>query len=169
LRSTGVRRIVRESKRRPFSAHRSRPRSAPIKCSCSQPAWQRTSTFPSSASQIERLGVQSSCAGQGAVQQGGFLGLDNISVFDRSQPLPFGYKLKQADATGWMAMFALNMALELTHNDRSSGETNPRVPALELESSGPCRRGLTRRRRCCGPEGLVGRSATPRTSGLDGR
>jgi hypothetical protein len=52
--------------------------------------------------------------------EGGFLGLDNISVFDRSQPLPFGYKLKQADATGWMAMFALNMtviALELTHND----------------------------------------------------
>ncbi|MGZ8322416.1 MAG: MGH1-like glycoside hydrolase domain-containing protein [Rhodoplanes sp.] len=52
--------------------------------------------------------------------EGGFLGLDNISVFDRSQPLPFGYKLKQADATGWMAMFALNMtviALELTQND----------------------------------------------------
>ncbi|MGA8158654.1 MAG: glucosidase [Rhodoplanes sp.] len=52
--------------------------------------------------------------------EGGFLGLDNISVFDRSQPLPFGYKLKQADATGWMAMFALNMtviALELTHGD----------------------------------------------------
>ena len=54
------------------------------------------------------------------VFEGGFLGLDNISVFDRSQPLPFGYKLKQADATGWMAMFALNMtviALELTHGD----------------------------------------------------
>jgi hypothetical protein len=49
--------------------------------------------------------------------EGGFLGLDNISVFDRSQPLPLGYQLKQADATGWMAMFALNMtaiALELT-------------------------------------------------------
>jgi hypothetical protein len=51
------------------------------------------------------------------VFEGGFLGLDNISVFDRSQPLPPGYSLKQADATGWMAMFALNMtimALELT-------------------------------------------------------
>jgi hypothetical protein len=51
---------------------------------------------------------------------GGFLGLDNISVFNRSQPLPFGYQLKQADATGWMAMFALNMtviALELTQAD----------------------------------------------------
>jgi hypothetical protein len=50
------------------------------------------------------------------VFEGGFLGLDNISVFDRSHPLPAGYRLKQADATGWMAMFALNlvmMALEL--------------------------------------------------------
>jgi hypothetical protein len=45
------------------------------------------------------------------VFEGGFLGLDNISVYDRSQPLPPGYSLKQADATGWMAMFALNMAL----------------------------------------------------------
>jgi hypothetical protein len=44
------------------------------------------------------------------------MGLDNISVYDRSKPLPPGYSLKQADATGWMAMFALNMtamALEL--------------------------------------------------------
>jgi len=51
------------------------------------------------------------------VFEGGFLGLDNISVYDRSQPLPAGFSLKQADATGWMAVFALNMtllALELT-------------------------------------------------------
>jgi hypothetical protein len=50
------------------------------------------------------------------VFEGGFMGLDNISVYNRSQPLPAGYILKQADATGWMAMFALNMtamALEL--------------------------------------------------------
>jgi hypothetical protein len=54
------------------------------------------------------------------VFEGGFLGLDNISVFDRSRPLPTGYHLKQADATGWMAMFALNMtvmALELATVD----------------------------------------------------
>ena len=54
------------------------------------------------------------------VFEGGFLGLDNISVFDRSQPLPSGFSLKQADATGWMAMFALNMtvmALELAKED----------------------------------------------------
>jgi len=54
------------------------------------------------------------------VFEGGFLGLDNISVFDRSHPLPDGYSLKQADATGWMAMFALNMtviALEICSVD----------------------------------------------------
>ena len=52
--------------------------------------------------------------------EGGFLGLDNISVYDRSQPLPAGYRLKQSDATGWMAMFSLNltmMALELAAAD----------------------------------------------------
>ena len=48
--------------------------------------------------------------------EGGFLGLDNISVFDRSQPLPPGVKLEQADATAWMAMYCLDLmriALEL--------------------------------------------------------
>jgi hypothetical protein len=52
--------------------------------------------------------------------EGGFLGLDNISIFDRSHPLPPGHTLKQADATGWMAMFSLNMtlmALELCAED----------------------------------------------------
>lgn len=55
------------------------------------------------------------------VFEGGFLGLDNISVLDRSAPLPPGYSLKQADATGLMAQFALNMtaiALELAVDDR---------------------------------------------------
>jgi len=48
---------------------------------------------------------------------GGFLGLDNIGIFDRDQPLPTGGKLEQSDATGWMAMFQLHMleiALELS-------------------------------------------------------
>ena len=48
--------------------------------------------------------------------QGGFLGLDNIGVFDRSKPLPTGGKINQADGTAWMAMYCLNMldiALEL--------------------------------------------------------
>lgn len=48
--------------------------------------------------------------------EGGFLGLDNIGVFDRNMPLPNGEHLEQSDGTSWMAMFALNMmriALEL--------------------------------------------------------
>ncbi|WP_276484869.1 MGH1-like glycoside hydrolase domain-containing protein [Paraflavitalea pollutisoli] len=57
--------------------------------------------------------------------EGGFLGLDNISVFDRSAPLPEGVTAEQADATSWMAMYALNMlhiSLELaTHNKAYTG------------------------------------------------
>ncbi len=48
--------------------------------------------------------------------QGGFLGLDNIGLFDRSKPLPTGGYINQADGTSWMAMYCLNMlriALEL--------------------------------------------------------
>jgi hypothetical protein len=52
--------------------------------------------------------------------EGGFLGLDNIGVFDRSSPLPTGGYLEQADGTAWMALFSLNMleiAVELVaHN-----------------------------------------------------
>lgn len=51
---------------------------------------------------------------------GGFLGLDNIGVFDRSKPLPTGGSLEQADGTAWMAFYCstlLNMALELASED----------------------------------------------------
>jgi hypothetical protein len=54
------------------------------------------------------------------VFEGGFLGLDNIGVFDRSAPLPTGGHLEQADGTAWMALFAQNMlelAVELTAHD----------------------------------------------------
>ncbi|MGE3843275.1 MAG: glucosidase, partial [Vicinamibacterales bacterium] len=50
------------------------------------------------------------------VFEGGFLGLDNIGVFDRSAPLPVSGHIEQADGTAWMAMYALNLlriALEL--------------------------------------------------------
>lgn len=56
---------------------------------------------------------------------GGFLGLDNIGIFDRSQPLPDGQRLEQADGTAWMAFYALtmlNMALELAQ--RPDGTVN---------------------------------------------
>jgi len=54
------------------------------------------------------------------VFQGGFLGLDNIGVFDRSAPLPTGGHLEQSDGTSWMGMYCLNMlaiALELARED----------------------------------------------------
>ena len=56
------------------------------------------------------------------VFQGGFLGLDNIGVFDRSAPLPTGGYLEQSDGTSWMGMYCLNMlamALELAQDDRA--------------------------------------------------
>jgi hypothetical protein len=51
---------------------------------------------------------------------GGFLGLDNVGLFDRSKPLPSGHRLDQADATAWMAFYCgtmLSMALELARED----------------------------------------------------
>src|SRR6185503_20200815 len=56
------------------------------------------------------------------VFEGGFLGLDNIGLFDRSKPLPGGTRLEQSDATSWMAMYCLNMlaiAMELASHDRA--------------------------------------------------
>jgi mannosylglycerate hydrolase MGH1-like protein/glycosyl hydrolase family 63 len=53
--------------------------------------------------------------------QGGFLGLDNIGVFDRSAPLPTGGYINQSDCTSWMAMYSLNLmriALELAQHNR---------------------------------------------------
>ena len=54
------------------------------------------------------------------VFQGGFLGLDNIGVFDRSAPLPTGGHIEQSDGTSWMGMYCLNMlaiALELAKDN----------------------------------------------------
>jgi mannosylglycerate hydrolase MGH1-like protein len=54
------------------------------------------------------------------VFEGGFLGLDNITVIDRSKPSPGGAVLEQSDATGWMGMFCLNLmriALELARDN----------------------------------------------------
>src|SRR5580692_2306131 len=53
--------------------------------------------------------------------QGGFLGLDNIGVFDRSSALPTGGFINQADGTSWMAMYCLNLlriSLELARHNR---------------------------------------------------
>src|SRR5437588_212987 len=56
------------------------------------------------------------------VFQGGFLGLDNIGVFDRNVPLPDGSYIEQSDGTSWMGMYCLNMltiALELARENRA--------------------------------------------------
>ena len=54
------------------------------------------------------------------VFEGGFLGLDNIGIFDRNKPLPTGGHLEQSDTTGWMATYSLNMlaiAMELARQN----------------------------------------------------
>lgn len=59
--------------------------------------------------------------GDKGVFEGGFLGLDNIGLFNRSDPLPTGGVLEQADSTGWMAFYCLsmlNIALELAKHRR---------------------------------------------------
>lgn len=56
---------------------------------------------------------------------GGFLGLDNIGIFDRSRPLPTGGHLEQADGTAWMAYYCssmLSMALELANHNEAYGD-----------------------------------------------
>jgi hypothetical protein len=63
------------------------------------------------------------------VFEGGFLGLDNIGVFDRSAPLPTGGHLEQADGTAWMALFTQNMcelAIELASHDPSYEDMVPK-------------------------------------------
>ncbi len=58
--------------------------------------------------------------------QGGFLGLDNIGIFDRSKPLPTGGYIEQSDGTSWMGMYCLNMlliCLTLAGDDRTFEDT----------------------------------------------
>src|SRR5262245_16690023 len=64
--------------------------------------------------------------------EGGFLGLDNIGVFDRSAPLPTGGYLEQADGTAWMAMFCQNMA-ELSFELAAHDPTYERMVSKFLE------------------------------------
>ena len=66
------------------------------------------------------------------VFEGGFLGLDNIGVFDRSAPLPTGGRLEQADGTAWMALFSQNM-LELALD--AASRTTPTTPTSCSSSS----------------------------------
>ena len=99
------------------------------------------------------------------VFEGGFLGLDNIGVFDRSAPLPGGGHLEQADGTAWMALFCQNMleiAVELAalrHELRGDGDEVHRPLPLDRQSheSRGARRHVGRRGRV-----LLRRAALPR-------
>jgi hypothetical protein len=69
---------------------------------------------------------------------GGFLGLDNIGVFDRSKPLPTGGELRQADATAWMAFFCghmLKMSLELAEGNNAYADMASKFLEHYLEIS----------------------------------
>jgi hypothetical protein len=59
------------------------------------------------------------------VFEGGFLGMDNVGVFDRSKPLPNGGSIEQSDGTSWMAMYCLNLlaiAMELAREEAAYGD-----------------------------------------------
>ena len=97
------------------------------RCSCTaSPAASATSIVPFLRQSFLRLLLnftwwvnRKDPAGKN-VFEGGFLGLDNIGVFDRSAPVPAGGRLEQADGTGWMALFSQNMlelALALAEHD----------------------------------------------------
>ena len=75
------------------------------------------------------------------VFEGGFLGLDNIGVFDRSAPLPTGGYLEQADGTAWMALFCQNM-LEIA---RGAGAGATRLTRTWRSSSSSTSSGSRRR------------------------
>ena len=64
--------------------------------------------LPPAAAELHLVGEPQGSRGRNAFE-GGFLGLDNIGVFDRSAALPDGGRLEQADGTAWMAMFCQNM------------------------------------------------------------
>ena len=75
--------------------------------------------LPEAAAELHLVGQSQGPFGRN-VFEGGFLGLDNIGVFDRSAPLPTGGYLEQADGTAWMAIFCQNMleiAVELAMTD----------------------------------------------------
>ena len=85
------------------------------------------------------------------VFEGGFLGLDNIGIFDRSSPLPGGGYLDQADGTAWMALFSqgmLQMAIELMREDPTYAEMATKFMehflriAAAMDQLGPDHHGL---------------------------
>ena len=112
--------------------------------------------------------------------EGGFLGMDNIGLFDRSAMLPDGARLEESDATSWVAFFCLSMltiAVELAHGDAGVGRGGDQVPRAlpgDRARDAPIRLG---RRRAVGRGGRVllrrarasGRHGAAAAGALDGR
>ena len=74
------------------------------------------------------------------VFEGGFLGMDNIGLFNRSAPLPPGYRLEQSDATSWMAFYCQQMfkiALELSRHDPAWQDARPSSSSTSCRSRRP--------------------------------
>ena len=99
--------------------------------------------------------------------EGGFLGLDNIGVFDRSAPLPTGGYLEQADGTAWMAFYAQNMldiALELALVDSTYEPFAIKFYEHIISIAAAMNRNRARRRFAVGRGGrlLLRRAARPR-------
>ena len=90
--------------------------------------------------------------------QGGFLGLDNIGVFDRSSQLPTGGYINQSDGTSWMAMYALNLmriALELAEHNHVYEDIASKFFEHFLEHRRSDELHVHRRRRPLGRRGSV--------------
>ncbi len=69
--------------------------------------------------------------------ESGFLGLDNIGVFNRSSVIPGAMQLEQADGTNWMGMYALNMmdiAMEIAMKDEAFEDTAPFLRTFRIDS-----------------------------------
>ena len=71
------------------------------------------------------------------VFEGGFLGLDNIGAFNRSEPLPTGGVLRQADGTAWMAFYCLNMSVISIPTGCTINSLSRLNMALELAKHNP--------------------------------
>ena len=88
------------------------------------------------------------------VFSGGFLGLDNIGMFDRSAKLPQGWRIEQSDATSWMAVYSLDMmaiALELAQHNPSYEEYRLQIlRALPVHRRTPSTNGGKEPKPACG-------------------
>ncbi len=93
--------------------------------------------LPEAADQLHLVGEPQGPRGQAHLFAGGFLGLDNIGVFDRSKPLPDGGHLEQADGTAWMAFYCAHDALDGAGAGRGRSRPTRTSPRSSSSTSSP--------------------------------